>query len=348
MNLAEYVIDENSTIVEAMRKLDKVAAKVLYILDGSKIAASLTDGDIRRWLLKKNKIDAKVKEVANYSPLYLHQKDKRQASKLMKKYMIESVPIVNDDKEIILIMFWNDHEVDIDNDLNLPVVIMAGGKGTRLYPYTKILPKPLIPIGEKPIIEHIIDRFNMVGCDVFYLLINHKKNMIKAYFNEEERAYTTKYIEEEEFLGTGGGLSLLKGMIDSTFILSNCDILIEENYSKMYEHHKREKNMITMVCSLKTIKIPYGVVETTESGSIEKVDEKPEVAFFVNTGMYIVEPEVIENLKENRVVGFPTVIQEYKQAGKKVGVYPISDYAWMDMGQIEEMEIMRNRLGENE
>lgn len=226
---------------------------------------------------------------------------------------------------------------------------MAGGLGKRLYPYTKILPKPLIPIGEIPISEHIINRFNKYGCKEFFLIVNHKKNMIKAYYNEIEKDYSISYADEDEDkpLGTGGGLSLLKGKINSTFILSNCDILIKEDYEKIYNHHKVEKNLITMVCSLKHIKIPYGVINTNEKGEIEDMKEKPEISIFANTGMYIVEPEVLNLIEENKFVGFPDIIKRVMDEGKKVGIYPISENAWLDMGQLDEMEEMRSRL-ENE
>jgi len=221
---------------------------------------------------------------------------------------------------------------------------MAGGLGTRLYPYTKILPKPLIPIGEIPIVEHIMNRFHLYGSTQFYLIVNHKKNMIKAYFNEIERNYKVSYIDEDKPLGTGGGLSLLKGKINSTFILSNCDILIEEDYEKIYDYHKKEKNLITMICSLKNIQIPYGVIEIGENGEIESMKEKPELSFFTNTGMYIVEPKVIEELKNDMSIGFPDIIESYMSQGEKVGIYPISESSWLDMGQLDEMEEMRRTL----
>ena len=187
---------------------------------------------------------------------------------------------------IISIVSWNDEEVETKKELDIPVVIMAGGLGTRLYPYTKVLPKPLIPIGEIPIAEHIINRFNNCGCKNFHLIVNHKKNMIKAYFNEIEKDYSVDYVDEDRPLGTGGGLSLLKGKINKTFILSNCDILIDENYEKIYEYHKKEKNLITMICSLKNIKIPYGVINIGENGEIDSMKEKPEVSFYKYRCLY--------------------------------------------------------------
>lgn len=344
MDVREFLIDEDSTMIEAMELLDKVAKKVLFVAKQGKLIAAITDGDIRRWILKKGNLDAKVKDIANYNPKFIYEKDKTIAKEYMKKYSIEALPIVNENMQMLSIILWNDQEIEKEKKLNVPVVIMAGGLGTRLYPYTKILPKPLIPIGEIPIIEHIINRFSYYGCRDFHLIVNHKKNMIKVYFNEIKKDYEVIYIDENQPLGTGGGISLLKGKIHSTFILSNCDILIDEDYEKIYNYHKKENNLITMVCSLKNIKIPYGVIEISETGEIEEIREKPEFSFFTNTGMYVVEPKVIEELEENKEIGFPDIIERYKKSSEKIGVYPISENSWLDMGQLDGMEEMRRRL----
>lgn len=344
MEVIKFLIDEEATMIDAMKQLDKVAKKVLFVVRGDDFVASITDGDIRRWILKKGHLDAKVKDIANYNPKTLLEKDKMIAKDYMQSNSIEAVPLLDNKKNIVSVALWNDKEVEKKRNLDVPVIIMAGGLGTRLYPYTKILPKPLIPIGEIPIVEHIINRFNKHGSEQFYLVVNHKKNMIKSYFNEIEKSYKVDYIDEDNPLGSGGGLSLLKGKIKSTFILSNCDILIEEDYERIYNYHIEENNLITIVCSLKKIKIPYGVIEINENGEIEKMQEKPELSFFTNTGMYIVEPKVIDELEEDKAVGFPDIIDKYKSQGGKIGVYPISENSWMDMGQIDKMEEMRRRL----
>lgn len=344
MDVKDFLIDEKSTMIEAMAQLDRVAKKVLFVLRDEKFIAAITDGDIRRWILKKGNLDAKVKDIANYNPKFIYLKDKALSKEFMKKHSIEAVPIVDENKNIVSVESWNGEEFRTKKSLDIPVVIMAGGLGTRLYPYTKILPKPLIPIGEIPIAEHIINKFYKYGCNNFYLIVNHKKNMIKAYFNEVEKNYEIIYIDEDKPLGTGGGLSLLKGKIDRTFILSNCDILIEEDYEKIYKYHKKEKNLITMICSLKNIKIPYGVIEIGGHGEIHSMKEKPEMSFFTNTGVYIVEPEVISGLKEGESIGFPDIIERYKNVGGKIGIYPISENSWMDMGQLDVMEEMMKRL----
>jgi dTDP-glucose pyrophosphorylase len=348
LKIEDILIDEESSMIKAMEVLDATSKKVLFVQREGQLSAAITDGDIRRWILSKGSLDAKVKDIANYNPLYLYEHERSTAKEFMKKNHIEAVPIVDDSRKIIALVLLNEEDIEPRKKINVPVVIMAGGLGKRLYPYTKILPKPLIPIGEIPIIEHIMNRFNQYGSDQFFLVVNHKKNMIKAYFNDSAKTYRVNYIDEDQPLGTGGGLSLLKDKIKTTFILSNCDILIEEDYEKIYSYHKKESNIITMVCSLKNIKIPYGVIEISKTGEIETMREKPELSFFINTGMYIVEPKVAEELEENKAVDFPNIIEKYREAGEKIGVYPISENSWLDMGQLDEMEEMRRRLERDE
>lgn len=344
MDLKEVLIDEGSTMLQAMEMLDKAAKKVLFVERDGVLTAAITDGDIRRWILAKGNLNAHVRDIANYNPKFVYEKDKARAKEYLKQYSVAALPIVDENKKIIAVALWDDRDIAPKKELNIPVVIMAGGLGSRLYPYTKILPKPLIPLGDLPIAEHIINRFRSYGCKRFYLIVNHKKNMIKAYFNEIVKDYEINYIDEDKPLGTGGGISLLKGKIDSTFILSNCDIIVEEDHERIYRHHKETNNLITMVCTLKNFTIPYGVVEIRENGEIESMKEKPEMAFFTNTGYYIVEPRVIEELENEQSISFPGIIQRYKQAGEKVGIYPVSEHAWLDMGQFDEMAEMRKRL----
>ena len=345
MEVKDFFVGEDEKILDAMEHLGELALKVLFIEHGGRLAASLTDGDIRRWILNGGDLKEPVKNVANYEPKYLVHATREAALAFLKEKSIEAVPIVDEKLRVIDIVFWNETAIPVwKNTLKTPVVIMAGGQGTRLYPYTKILPKPLIPVGELPIAEIIINRFREYGCEEFHLVLNHKKNMIKAYFNEIEKDYKINYVDEPLPLGTGGGVRLLKGRLNETFILTNCDILINEDMSKIYEFHKEKKNLVTMICSLKTFKLPYGVVNIEEGGGLLSFSEKPEYSFFTNTGCYIVEPEVMDEIEEGVAVGFPEIIEKLKNGGKNVGIYPISENAWLDMGEIDELEKMKSRL----
>lgn len=339
-------INEHNTILEAMQMLDKNAKKILFVQEQGVLRATVTDGDIRRWILKGGDLQAKISFVANYEPKYVQEGQAYLAAAMMKEFGIDAVPVVDDKRIIKEIIFQNNPEQKaVVFDREIPVVMMAGGLGTRLSPFTNILPKPLIPIGEYPIAEHIIHRFRAYGCNCFYMIVNYKRNMIKAYFDELEKDYRITFISEEKPLGTGGGISLLKGKIEETFILTNCDIVIDDDLTKAYKQHVASGNVITMVCSLKNFTIPYGVVNVGKNGMIESMQEKPNMSFFTNTGCYFVEPEVIENMAYNEPVDFPAVIEKYMAGEKKVGIYPIGEDAWLDMGQFEELEKMKERLG---
>ncbi len=342
----EIYIEEDKNILQAMKQLDISARKTLFVHEQWKLLATVTDGDIRRWILQNGDLHAPVKCVANYQPKYLYSNQINMAQHVLNEYQIDAIPIVDKDKNIKKIIFRNEREIERKEfSENVPIVIMAGGLGTRLSPYTNILPKPLIPIGEIPIAEHIINRFKEYGCKDFYMIVNYKRNMIKAYFDDIEKDYSLKFVTEEKRLGTGGGISLLRDDIQSTFILTNCDIMIEDDLTKAYKCHKEAGNQITMICSLKNFTIPYGVIKVKEDGSIDSMHEKPEMSFLTNTGCYIVEPEIINGMQYNEPIDFPMLIDKCRAKGQKVGVYPISENAWLDMGQADELENMKKRLG---
>lgn len=346
MNKDIVYIEEDNTILEAMQMLDKNTRKILFVQNKNILLATVTDGDIRRWIIKGGDLQAEVKCAANYQPKYLREGQEYLALSAMKEYVVDAIPIVDESHRIKDIIFQNNAgQKTAAFDKDIPVVMMAGGLGTRLSPYTNILPKPLIPVGDFPIAEHIINRFHTYGCNQFYMIVNYKRNMIKAYFDDLQKDYRLEFIEEERVLGTGGGISLLKGKIKDTFILTNCDIMIDDDLSKTYRQHVESGNVITVVCSLKNFTIPYGVVNIGKDGAIESMQEKPNMSFFANTGCYFVEPEVIEDLILNEPVDFPTIIETYMAKGEKVGIYPISEEAWLDMGQFDELEKMKERLG---
>jgi len=341
------LIDEECTIFDAMKLLNKSGRRILFVLKTDKLVASLTDGDIRRGILEGKELNEKIKEVANYCPIYLFKEQIMEAEFLIEKEQIDALPIINENHEVIDIIFAKPTYEEIKKfDCDVPVVIMAGGIGTRLHPYTEVLPKPLIPINGMPIIEHIIKQFLRYGCNDFHIIVNYKRNMIKAYFDDIEKNYQLNYIFEEKKLGTGGGISLLQGKIDKTFILSNCDIMIDENMVNVYQKHKEQKNIITMVCARKDYVIPYGVVTINrdDSDKIEAIQEKPQINFLTNTGCYIVEPRVIEEMNYNETIDFPEIIKSYINKNERVGVYIIQDDNWDDIGEMEKLQSVKQKL----
>ena len=340
-DILRFISNDDITISELLRKIDSNSRGILFLTDkDNHLVASVTDGDVRRYLLSGGKMDGKAIEAANCSPKSAKTKD--EAKSVMRKYKINAVPIV-ENGSIISIYFRDKVLGQQFAKLKVPVVINAGGKGTRLDPFTRVLPKPLIPIGDLPIIEHIMQQFKQYCCDEYHIIVNYKKQLIKAYFNESVNTYNLSYYDEETPLGTGGGLSLLKGKLNETFFFTNCDVLLRSDYEGMLKFHNENKNCITIICAYKNITIPYGVIEMGKNGSIIEMKEKPEVSFLTNTGMYIVEPEVLNDIEENVPIGFPGIIEKQRAKGKRVAVYPISESEWMDMGQMSGLEKM-NRL----
>ena len=342
-------IKSDASIMYALEKLDEVKEKILFVLDSEdRVVASLTDGDIRRAILKGVTLSDSAIDFARFEPLVMHEDDDPDAWDEIKRRKLEAVPIVDSEKHIVGLYVESKNQKKTNATVSLPIVIMAGGKGTRLYPYTKILPKPLIPIDDIPISERIIRSFADIGCCDFSMIVNYKKNMIKSYYNENGNNYNIRFYDEDKPLGTGGGLKLVKDDIKSTFILSNCDILILADIAGIVAHHKENKNMATMVCSLKNFEIPYGVVHFSSGGDIESMEEKPQMSFFTNTGYYILEKEVFDYIEDNEKIGMPDILDRMIADGQKVGVYPISENSWLDMGQFDSMDAMEHRLKEIE
>ena len=318
-NLDNFLAQPDITLVDAMRRIDDNGRGILFIVDSDRhLLGSLTDGDIRRCIIKTGDLQKKASEAMLTQTRFLTLQTAEDPRAYMEKLKIHALPFLDGEGRVVDIDFY-DEVGHGDNDAlkDVPVVIMAGGQGTRLYPYTRILPKALIPIKDKTISEHIIDSFAAFGCENVIFILNHKKNMIKAYFNEQAHKCNIAYVEEDKPLGTGGGVRLLHGMINDTFILTNCDILIRDDIGKIYKHHKERGNKITMVCSLKEYKLPYGVVHTGEGGSIRSMEEKPRISYLVNTGCYIVEPEVIDAIPKDTARA-----EKYRRAGKLLASLP--------------------------
>lgn len=347
MNLEKLMIGPEASVRNTIELIDSNQKKTAFIVDeNGKLLGLFTDGDMRRYLLKNGDLGDSIDNAMNKNPITFQSV--KEAKETMQSEKMIVYPIVDKNYRLINAVFWNDTLEDrhISKELqDVPLIMMAGGKGTRLYPYTKILPKPLIPIGDLTISERIINQFVNYGCEEVWFILNHKANMIKAFYNDLEKDYRVNYVVEREFLGTGGGLSLLKDRVKSTFFVSNCDILINADYECILRTHRQQQNVITLVCAMKNIVIPYGVISLDTSGKIAKMTEKPEYSYLTNTGLYVVEPEVIQDLKEDEFIHLPEIAQKYINQGKKVGVFPISEKNWLDMGQFTEMESMMKELG---
>lgn len=348
--LKKYTIFYQETVVEALQQLDCNARGILFCVDEKNhLLGTVTDGDIRRWLIKTGKLDGKLQDIMNSSPKVIYQKNISSARKEMERFQIIAMPVIDMENHIVDVVFWKEKEQKKENDRkkgleNVTVVVMAGGKGTRLYPYTKVLPKPLIPIGDIPIMERIIERFCEYGVHKFYATLNYRKNMIKSYFSEISRGYEMDYVEEEQPLGTAGSLHLIQEKFEQPIIVTNCDILIDANYTDIYRYHIESGNELTIVSALKNIVVPYGVIHSKENGIITSMDEKPKLSYFVNTGMYILNPSLLNEIPKDTFYHMTNLADKLLEQGRQVGMYPISEDSFLDMGEFEEMRRMEKKL----
>jgi len=354
-HLASLLISPITTIKEAIQRLNETGMKILFIVDAdTKLLGTLTDGDIRRGIISGLPLTAAVNSVMKQQFISVAENDPsyhEDAKRLMQQHMIEHVPVVDPQGSIRDVFLWVDFlsaersaaTKQVKKLLN-PVVIMAGGKGTRLDPFTKILPKPLIPIGEKPVIETIMDRFHENGFTRFILVLNYKKEMIKAYFGERPASYDIAFVEEDAFYGTAGGLSLVRDRINEPFIVTNCDTILEGSYRDFFQWHADNKHMMTIIGSHREITVPYGVL-CMNNGTLDRIDEKPKLDLFINTGTYIFDPSIFEHINVGQHLDMDKLIDKVKTLhADRVGVYPHWG-GWLDIGQWEEYRKSLKELG---
>jgi len=349
--LDNICIDSNATILFALERMDKINRKLLILTENRKFYSLISIGDIQRAILAKVDMSEPVFKITRKDiRVALETDDLDKVKERMRIKRNEFMPVISEANYIVNVIYWSDlfdkEELKKQNPLNLPVVIMAGGKGSRLKPITNILPKPLIPLSEKTILEEIMDQFVYAGCSDFYLSINYKAEMITHYFeNLHNENYKIEYFREDKPLGTAGSMFLIKDKIKSTFFVSNCDIIIDQDLEELYNYHKQHKNIITIVSALKHYYIPYGTIETKNGGVLKKLIEKPKLTFQINSGMYILEPEVLQEIPENTFFHITELIEKMQQKGEQVGVFPVSEGSWKDIGEWDEYlhNIVKNK-----
>lgn len=355
MNYSERIrnkiVAADQSIIQTMKMMDEAFTKLLLVFNGEQFLGIITNGDLQRAIIAHTPFDTPIgKIVSREGKLYAHVGDNREK---IKEWMLEKraelMPVLDENDQLADVIFWADVLSDTkaeDNrpKIDLPVVIMAGGKGTRLKPITNVIPKPLIPVGDKTILEVIMDQFEGIGCHKFYMSVNYKADMMKYYLSQLDHKYDIEFFMEDKPLGTIGSVSLLKGKINTPFFVSNCDSINEQDYRDVYEYHTSNHNDLTIVTMVKSFKIPYGVIETGEDGLMTALSEKPELTYQVNTGVYILNPSCIEEIPVGEFFHITHLMEKIKARGGRVGCFPVSEYAWKDMGEWPEYLKMINVL----
>ena len=333
-------IGADRTILQGIQRLNEANAQILLVTapDG-RVLGTVTDGDIRKAIYVGKPLSGAIGEICNGDFKSLRTRDDEAVISLYEDYEIRRVPILDDAGRAVEVVFIEDIVEPRDIAHDRKVVVMAGGRGQRLDPIPRVVPKPLLPIGDRPIVELIMDTFSAHGYKNFLLSVNYKKDFVKGYFAERgELPYNIEYVEESYFMGTAGSLSLMKGLLTEAFYLTNCDILVDMNYKSAYREHRKQRNAITVVGVLKNVSIPYGVIKI-EDGGFGYIDEKPDLHFVVNSGVYIIEPACLDlidtSVRADGMFHMTDLIERAQIEGMKVGLFA-AHRKWVDIGQWNE------------
>lgn len=334
-------IEKTATLLQALQQMDKRGTKLLLVNDGDRFHSLVSIGDIQRAIIRNRPLDTPVAAVLRHDVRLAREAEPFEViRRRMIEHRIECMPVLNEQNELVRVYFWDDifppQKEDLAGKLTSPVVIMAGGKGERLRPLTHVLPKPLIPVGDKPIIEEILARFHSCGAKEFHISVNYKAEMIQRYLEESPRPYELHYFREERPLGTAGSLHLLRGAIHSTFFVSNCDILVDHDFREILHHHQEHRYEITAVAALRLYPVPYGILTCDESGLLKEVREKPSISFLVNVGLYLLEPHLLSEIPSDRAFHITDLMIHVRRRGGRVGVFPVREGDWLDIGEWKE------------
>lgn len=337
-----FFCKEHTSVVNALKKINDNGSRCLIVLnDSKKFLGVLSDGDLRKKISRGYKLSENIKNIYNKKPLYFFEKkfSLQEIENIFSEKKLDLIPILKKNRTIKKIFFLNDfiEEDKLPKKNLLSALIMAGGKGTRLDPFTRVLPKPLIPIKGKPIIEILIEKFFVSSVKDIYVSLNYKSKVIKSYLNANKYLNKIRYIDEDKPLGTAGCLKFFKNFGKKDLIITNCDILLNFNIENVYKSHLKNKNDLTIVISPNKIKSPYGSVKIDhESMKVKSMEEKPEFEMLTNIGFYIMSHKTLKNLKIKSKIDMNELISDLLKKNRRVGYYKISEKSWIDIGRWEE------------
>ena len=342
-------VGPETTIRETIAVIDKCALQVALVVDtDNKLLGIVTDGDIRRGILKSVDLDEPVKRIYYVSPLTASiDDDPETMHRIMKEQKINHLPIIDHDGRVVELKILN--EILTATKLKNPVILMAGGLGTRLRPLTESCPKPLLKVGGSPVLETIIEGFTDKGFDTFYISVNYKAEMIEDYFGDGSKwGVSIKYLREDKRLGTAGSINLLPEKPDLPFVVMNGDLLTKIDFDQLIKFHmnnnKLSNAMATMCVREYNMQIPYGVIQK-EGNRLTRLDEKPVQRFFVNGGIYVFEPDVMDMIPKDKYFDMTDLFDDMMEKDYKTVIFQIREY-WMDIGHKKDFEIADGEYGE--
>ncbi|TGK78459.1 CBS domain-containing protein [Leptospira noumeaensis] len=331
------LLRSSDSIEKAIQNLELTALQVVLVVDeGNSLLGTITDGDIRRGLLKGMDMTATVQGILNPNSFVVTPSMSRElVLQLMKANKIHQIPIVDENRKVLGLHVLD--EILLPEKRENVFVIMAGGKGVRLRPYTENCPKPLLPVAGKPILEHIIERAKADGFQRFIISVHYLGHMIEEYFQDGKKwDVEIRYLNEDKPLGTAGALSLIREKIKHPFLVSNGDVLTHIRYSDLLEFHHDHKAVATMAVRMHEWQHPFGVVHTKGVDIID-FEEKPIYKTHVNAGIYALNPEIFSYLNQDEYTDMPTLFSKIKATKRKTIVYPMHE-SWIDIGRPDDYE----------
>lgn len=337
-NFKDLIVYSQTSILDTMKSIDRSGSQIALVIDeiNKKLLGTVTDGDIRRGILRGISLDETVSSVMNRNPITIkHGSSPKMIRDLFQKKRLRQIPVVDKRGQLIDLIF---SDILLDSSaIDNWVVLMAGGLGTRLKPLTDVLPKPMLTVGTKPILQTLLENFVEFGFHQFYLSVNYKKELIMKYFgNGINWGINIEYLDESKRLGTAGALSLFKHKPKKPIIVMNGDILTKINFQQLLEFHEENNSAATMCVREFQYQVPYGVVRTSGS-SLLSIEEKPTESYFVNAGIYVLNPEVLDLIPKHEFYDMPSLFDALIGIGKKTSVFPIREY-WMDIGRMNDFE----------
>lgn len=345
-NWTNILLKADSTISEAIKVLEEEALRIALVVDEeNRLIGTVTDGDIRRALIQQERLDTHVSKIMYKKPTTAMAKDSREAVlAVMRKKDLLQIPII--DEKGYLVGLETLQQLLEPKKLDNPVFLMAGGFGSRLRPLTNDTPKPLLKVGEKPILEKIIIQFSEYGFYNIFISTHYKAEQVRRYFGNGSRwGVNIEYIHEENPLGTAGSLGLLpKEKINQSIIMMNGDILTKVNLHQLLEYHLEQNCCATMCLREYDLQVPYGVVEQ-DKNFVTGIIEKPVHRLFVNAGIYVLSPKIISRVEKNVYLDMPVFLEKQILNGEKISAFPIHEY-WLDIGRMEEFERANRESGQ--
>jgi len=341
----DVLITPDTPVAKAIEIIDQAGLQIaLVINDKGQLLGTVTDGDIRRAILKHLSLGEPVKKIMNADPrfIYLNQ-PREEAVKLIKDSKVRQIPVLDEERCVA--------GLEIAEELLNPspranwVILMAGGIGSRLKPLTSSCPKPLLKVGPKPVLETILESFIEQGFRHFYISVNYKAEMIIEHFGDGSRwAVDIRYLHENQRLGTAGAVSLLPATPTEPLLLMNGDILTKINFGQLLDFHKKNLTEATICIREQYSQIPYGVVKIHKNRLLQ-IDEKPIQRFFINAGLYVLNPEVMNHIPADSYFDIPDLLKALLHKGKEITVFPIREY-WIDIGRFDDLERANNEFSE--